>query len=241
MTVNLQKFDTRKTQVINLKKKANIEHQKAQVVFAVDISYSMKNLYDNGTVQDTTERILPLGLAFDVDEAVDLFLFHQGVIEMKEQVTLKNIDGYVPKNIIGKHDYGGTNYAPVLNAILKKYGKFKKGGGFLGLGKSNTPEKLKHPIYVIFVTDGENSDKYETEEALKALSNHGIFVQFVGIGHEKFQFLMKLDDLSGRLIDNANFFKIEDIKKIADDALYALLMTEFPLWLVLARKHGLIE
>lgn len=251
MSVNLSKIDLRKKQVIDLKKKSNILDQKAQVCFAMDISGSMLDLYRNGTVQDVFERILPLGLAFDDDQAVDLFLFHDKSIEVSEQIKIQNIDDFVNKKIMGKYEFGGTNYAPVLKAILQKYGKFKKvekteKTGFLGMFSKKTedtkePDQLDLPVYVVMITDGENSDKREAEEIVREMSAHGIFIQFVGIGSASFNFLMNLDNLSGRKIDNANFFKVDNIKTVSDDKLYSLLMAEFPMWIPLARQHKMIK
>lgn len=63
--------------------------------------------------------------------------------------------------------------------------------------------------------------------------------RFAGGGSE-FAFLEELDDLTGRFVDNANFFAVEDPATIPDDALYELLMGEYPGWLQLARQGGLL-
>ena len=44
----------------------------------------------------------------------------------------------------------------------------------------------------------------------------------------------------GRYIDNANFFSVDDPQIITDDKLYELLMTEYPLWVRLAKNKGLL-
>lgn len=51
-----------------------------------------------------------------------------------------------------------------------------------------------------------------------------------------FSFLANLDDLEGRLIDNANFFAIKDPGSIDNDKLYGLLMNEYPQWLKAAKE-----
>ena len=45
------------------------------------------------------------------------------------------------------------------------------------------------PAYVIFITDGDCSDKEASEVTIKSASDKGIFWQFVGIGHANFNFL----------------------------------------------------
>jgi hypothetical protein len=47
--------------------------------------------------------------------------------------------------------------------------------------------------------------------------------------------------MNGRFIDNANFFKIENLNTKSDDELYSLLLTEYPQYIVEARSKGLIK
>ncbi len=92
---------------------------------------------------------------------------------------------------------------------------------------------------MLFVTDGDNHDPPEAEKAIVQASKSPIFWQFVGIGKGKFSFLEKLDTMSGRFIDNANFFALNDIGSISDDELYKRMLTEFPSWLREARHKKL--
>jgi len=56
-----------------------------------------------------------------------------------------------------------------------------------------------------------------------------------------FPFLEKLDELSGRLIDNANYFAVARPDEHSDDALYDLLMAEYPAWVKLARARSMFR
>ena len=237
MAIDLEKIDLRKKTIIDLKKKAGIEDQKAQVVLALDFSGSMSHLYSDGTVQETVERILPLGLVFDDNKEVDFYLFENGCKKMPNNITLSNLDGYINKKVIGKYMMGGTSYAPVLKTIFEDFSTTK--GGFLGIGGKKT--KMQYPVYIIFITDGENDDKTATEMVIKEMSEYGFFIQFVGIGREYFNFLRKLDDLTGRALDNANFFSISNLAATPDDQLYSDLMKEFPSWVKDARSAGFID
>lgn len=238
MNLNLEKeLDLRKKIVLDLKKTKGLENQKAQVIFALDFSGSMDFLYRNGSVQKLAERILPLGLAFDDNGEVDFYLFESGYKKMPENITLQNVDGYINNKVMNKYIMGGTEYAPVINAIVKDFAA--KSSGFLGFGSK--PAIMDLPVYVIFITDGENSDKSEAEAAIREASKHGIFFQFVGIGREQFQFLTKLDNLSGRNIDNANFFRVENLEAKTDNDLYELLLNEFPSFISEARTKQLIK
>ena len=229
MSINLEKINLQKEKVIDLKKKAGIgSRAQAQVVLALDYSGSMGSLYRNGTVQDTVEKILPFGLAFDDNGEVDTYLFQDRSFKIYEPVTLENVEGYVQKEIYnGKYQMGGTKYSPVLEDIYADF-KPKKSGGVLGFGGTEQP--MDFPVYVIFITDGDNFDKPETEATIRKMSEKGFFIQFIGIGSASFGFLEKLDDLSGRKVDNVNFFKVQDIRSFSDDSLYQGLMAEYPQW-----------
>lgn len=231
-------LDLRKEKVLDLKKTVGLRNQKASVILALDYSGSMNTLYKNGSVQELVERILPLGLAFDDNGEVDFYLFETGVKKMPENITISNVQNYVNKKVIGKYNMGGTEYAPVINKIVADF--TPKKGGLFGIGGSKE-YTFDYPVYVIFITDGENSDKKSAESAIIEASKYGIFFQFVGIGSEQFNFLQKLDNLSNRNIDNANFFKIQNIAAKTDDELYALLLTEFPSFVFDARVKNLIK
>jgi len=257
-------LDLNKKKVLELKKSSGIEWQLAQVVFVVDYSYSMGGLYSNGSVQKVLERLFPVAMAFDDNQSMDFILF-QNDYHVCPEVTPSNVNGYVT-NVALKERYsmGGTSYSPTLREVIlpmvassrkekTSESSIVKTGGFLGLfqkeelkttTKTTTvtdPKKLDTPVYVIFLTDGDCNDKSETYQVVRELSNAGAFIQFIGIGGEEFKTLQKLDDLSGRLIDNADFFPIRDINTISDDELYAKLMNEFPSWVGQAKKAGLIK
>jgi hypothetical protein len=225
-------IDLRKSMVIDLKKKTGLDGQKATVVAVLDVSPSMGNLYSNGSMQSLTERLLALGLAFDDDGKIDMYGFSTGYFKAPD-VSVDGVAGYVNRHIASKIN-GGTNYAPVVNAIKSE---FAKTSGWL-VKKATT---LDYPVFVIFITDGDNNDKPDTVEAITKASQHGIFFQFVGIGKERFSFLEKLDNLTGRNIDNCGFFKVDNLSNITDAKLYESLLVEFPSFVKEARNKGLIK
>jgi hypothetical protein len=253
-------LETRKEKVEELLTKKGKGNQKARVIVALDYSGSMSHLYADGTVQTLVERLLPIGMAMDDDKSIEFYTFENHFVK-RPDVTQSNIKNYVQKNIDGY--MGGTSYAPVLREIAANMGislsgykstspSPKKGGFFSRLlgGQTETAtaeqtvaqgQPFPFPGYVIFITDGETSGHSEIEAVIREMSNYGVFIQFVGIGHESFQFLDRLDNLSGRKIDNANFFKIKDLSTVSDDKLYDLLLTEFPSWINLAKQHKLIQ
>ena len=201
----------------------DIEGQRAQVALVLDISASMNALYQSGAIQRVIERILGLAVTFDDDGRIDLLLFGTHAYQLPP-VTLDEIDGYVERVILAQYKIReATNYAPPLRLLSNKY---------------RTPQPA--PLFVIFLTDGGNADKPASAEAIRELSSQPVFVQFVGIGKEDFPFLHKLDELPGRMIDNAGFMRVNDIDAIKDLELYDRLLNEFPRWLVEARERGLL-
>ncbi len=197
----------------------------ARVVFALDHSGSMRSMYRDGTVQGMLERIFPVAMHFDDNAEMEFYWFDNQYREL-EAVTTANLGDYVQRVILSKNEhFGGTCYAPIMEAIFQRYA---------------LREPMAIPTFVIFITDGSNSDKTATKAVLTEASKYNLFWKFVGIGNETFPFLERLDDLKGRFIDNANFISIADISSIDDQTLYAHLLTEYGDWLALCRQHGLL-
>ena len=194
----------------------SLNGKKARVVFCIDRSGSMWGRYNNGEVQRTVERLFPVALKFDDDGKMECYSFNTKA-ERHPDIDVNNIRGYVDNNI---ECDGGTNYSPVMRAVTKN---------------------ANIPTYVIFITDGDNQDKNASREFIKEISDEPIFWKFIGIGNERFTFLEELDDMNGRVIDNADFVKIENISNISDDELYKLLMQEFSEWWTEAEKKGIIK
>lgn len=88
---------------------------------------------------------------------------------------------------------------------------------------------------------GLNAIKKNIQYNLRDCSDKNIFWQFVGIGNANYGILQKLDNLSGRFIDNAGFFALDDLDKVSDEVLYSRIFSEFPLWLAQARRHDLVN
>lgn len=206
----------------------NLTNQNAQVIIALDLSWSMSMNLRNGNIQETFEKVLPMAIQLDDDGIIDVFPFHDEAFNHNVPFTMENHDRYIQQEILFKYHLAGANYAPVIRKILEKYSQ---------AGKNSDP------VYVLFITDGDCADHQQAESAIKDASSKGIFWQFIGIGENKstFKFLNKLDTLSGRKIDNANFFSINDLSVISDDELYKKLLAEFPFWLKNARQQGVIN
>lgn len=224
----------------------HIAKEVAEVILVLDISGSMKDLYESGEVQKLIERILPIALEFDDNNSVELFLFHDSAYQHGTNITMQNVAGFVKREIMGNYPYGGTSYAPVINMIAGNKPAPKPGFSFSRIfssasSTSSSSTVVKTPKYVIFITDGDNNDKSAAEQAIKDASGMPIFFQFVGIGNSAtFEFLEKLDTMPGRVIDNANFFQANDLDYLSDEDLYNKLLAEFPDWLSKARAANIL-
>lgn len=219
-----KKISLRKDMVISETKKQNISVSKARIVFVLDHSGSMRNMYKDGTVQNILERIFPMAMYFD-DNAEMEFYWFDNIYKELEPVNYSNIDGCVSNIILSQKDhFGGTCYAPVMGEIINRYA---------------IKNSADMPTFVIFITDGSNSDKKASKDMLIKASEYNLFWKFIGIGKEKFEFLEKLDTLDGRLIDNANFISINNLDEISDSQLYSYLLEEYNDWLDLCKKNNI--
>lgn len=242
--VNLEKHvvSLSKT-VVDLSKKNGVDlgDTRAKVVVALDYSGSMCGLYRNNTVQETLNRLVPLGLTFDDNGSIDVYLFESKYRKF-DDLTLDNYSDYV-KEVIDKSGYsmGGTNYAGVIEDIVfgGTHDETVQKKGLFGFGKKTFTTKVTRdaivsddqPTFIIFITDGDNSDKLETDDVIRRSSKENVFIQFVGIGSEKFKYLKKLDELEGRERDNTGFIKLENLRDVSDDMLYEKVLEQFVQWL----------
>ncbi len=217
--------------LISLTKTAKISLQKqnliginAKVVLVLDISKSMNPLYKNGTVQKTIERLLALAINFDSEKQIDAYVFGTEAHQLNA-ITEQDINNYVTREITAKHKINqATYYAKAVELIQANY-----------YGKRNLP------VFVIFITDGDATDKTATKAWLQQISKEPIFWQFIGIGKEQFTFLESLESLSGRTINNAAFLKIDNLDTIPESELYDNLLKKYPNWLTLMRQKKIIS
>lgn len=222
---SLQQLNLRKQAISSLcLEKNELNGLVARVCMVMDISGSMDTLYKKGKVQEVVERLLPVAMQFDDNGVMEAWVFSNNAYRIPD-ISLDNYYGYINENrLTKKYDMGGTEYAPVVKDVIRKYVK---------------EEPANIPTLVLFITDGDNSDKIETTRAMIEASRYPIFWQFVGIGNSRFSYLEELDEMQGRFIDNANFFSVNDLDIISDDELYKRLLSEYPDWITKAKQVGL--
>lgn len=227
-----------KTAGVSLAKRGMEEHT-AKVALVLDISLSMTPIYRSGAVQRLLERILALGLRFDDDGEVDVFLFGEHV-HQPPGLRLEGYQQYVGNLVNHYRLEGYTMYGSAMQAVRQHY--------FGATRQRSEPLTQSIPVYVMFVTDGAPSDKAVATKAIKGASYEPVFWQFIGIGPEgsrEFDYLRRLDDLDDRYIDNADFFSVSadelvGRRPVSDEDLFSRLMQEYPSYLRQANAQRLL-
>ncbi|MGM9998506.1 MAG: VWA domain-containing protein [Candidatus Bruticola sp.] len=212
-----------KTLTVSLKKN-NLEECKAKVALVLDMSGSMQYRYKSGAVQEVVNRVVPIAVQFDDDGQFDCWFFGD-LYKKVPVVTLKNYKQTVPEDwpsLMKKLGYMNNEPAVMID-VVKHF------------------KNSREPVYVIFVSDGGITSTEEIQSILIKTSKLPIFWQFVGIGGSRYGVLEKLDTMSGRFVDNANFFALDDLKQISDAELYDRLLKEFPVWLKEIKRLNIIR
>lgn len=240
-----------KQAAVSLAKRGLTDHT-ARVALCLDISGSMSGLYRSGKIQALCERVLALGLRFDDNEQVDVFLFGANTHDVGE-LGMHNVGAFLG-NVLRQYPLeGGTMYGAAMRMIRRQYFGFD--------GPRQQPVSAQQPVYVMFVTDGATMDHQVTIEQIQSSAFEPIFWQFMAIGNSPkavdaapnqkrgflqrlltsdFSFLENLDNMPGRFLDNANFFAVNDPANVPDEMLFDLMMAEYPGWLGQARHAGLL-
>lgn len=212
---------------ISLEKK-NLTQLKAKVAVVLDVSGSMNGQYSRGRVQEVLNRLLPIAVAFDLDGELDVFGFGAKPVQLSP-VTLSNYTDFI--NI----DHGGwrrwevgarVNDEPRAMRMVMDY--YSRSGD-------------KTPVYIMFLSDGGVHENRAITQLMVEAASQPFFWQFVGLGGSSYGILEKLDDMPGRVVDNCNFFAVDDLHDLTEEALYDKLMDEFPSWLQEARAKRIID
>ena len=215
--------------MVNLIKQAAVSLEKRglaearyRVKLVLDISASMTGEFRSGAVNELVRRALALATRLDDDGQVDVYLFGLQA-QRRGKVSLDNVNDFVPGLKFGFE--GGTNYVPVMKMVRD----------------DSRAEQSADPVLVLFITDGATSNRPAAEREMLDASSEPIFWKFMGIeaGRVDFEFLEKLDDMPGRVVDNADFFKVRSPISLPDAELFELLVNELDSWDRDSRKAGL--
>jgi len=220
--------------LVNLAKKAQVSLEKkqltsvkARVALVLDASGSMNGQYSKGRVQEVVNRLMPLAVHFDDDGAIDCWAFARHGVKLSP-ISLANHQHFIDTDSGGWRRWKVgpriNNEPEVMEQVIAHYE-----------GSSD-----RTPVYVMFISDGGVGEDRKISKLMVRAAELPIFWQFVGIGGRNYGILEKLDDMSGRIVDNCNFFALDDLHDISEEQLYDRLMEEFPGWLKAARTKGIL-
>lgn len=222
---------------IVLAKRGLLAAPKTRVGVAVDVSGSARPFYRNGQMQETLDRLLAVATKFDDNGELDAWAFDNNVVVLPT-ITAEDEGTYVADKLVPAVDgmWGGTSYAPTLEAAMKFYfgdSIASKVTGFFGSlfdKKQSTPTPTSNePAMLLFITDGENNDRTDAANVLRqAAANSPMYFNMVGIGPERqFGFLKDMADE----LPNVGFVSMSTLE-MTDEELYERVVSqEFVDWI----------
>ncbi|MEW2636437.1 VWA domain-containing protein [Streptomyces sp. NPDC048389] len=200
--------------------KHGLTHQQMAVYLVLDHSGSMRRFYADGSVQRLAEQSLALSTRLDDDGTVPVVFFASGA-QQPMPVSLVNYSGVIDREH-PRMPWGTTNYVAAMRQVADHY----------------RDSGASDPALVLFQTDGEPDDRGAVEAELRHLSKLPLFWSFIGFGG-RVSFLERLDDLTGRMVDNAAFFHARDPYQVSDAELLDGVTREIPAWLHAAAAAGI--
>lgn len=213
---------------LNLAKRQVPTDIKIAVKAVIDVSGSMRHFFDDGTMQELFDRLIPVGMRFDDNQSLEAFAFSDTVKKVSD-IRVADFGSYVSKFLSEARRgplWGGTKYSQALEAVLEDLNPKKTWGQMFGLGK---PQAIK-PSYIKFITDGDTmGDQDATERLLEKLGNFKCYVQLIGIGHGS-----SFGDLQmwAKEFDHVGFVTFPDLENTSDQQMYEqLLSVEFCNWI----------
>ncbi|MFK0047904.1 VWA domain-containing protein [Streptomyces sp. NPDC090741] len=201
--------------------KHGLEDQQAAVYLVLDRSGSMRQFYEDGTVQYLAEQVLGLSRNLDDDGTVPVVFFSTD-IDGTTEVSVSDYAGRIQAKHKALGHMGRTYYDRAMDYVIK-------------LHHASDAAAKGIPALVVFQSDGNPDNRTLTENILRTASEEeDIFWAFVGYG-TNVSFLTKLDRLEGRRVDNASHFHALDPRTVADEALYDGITGQFKSWLQATR------
>ena len=206
---------------LNLEKRQVPTGIKIAVKQVIDVSGSIKHYFNDGTMQELTDRLLPVAMRFDDNQSLETYAFGSDIAKL-DDVVVSDFGNYIDRKFLRQVPnsvlWTGTKYAKALQMVYDDINPKRTFGSFFG----KKPE-IK-PSFVEFITDGDTQgDEYETERVLEKLGNFKCYVQLIGVGRgSSFRFLRDMADQFGHV----GFVTFPDLDRVSDEDMYAQLLGE---------------
>lgn len=236
LALNMQKSQASLS--LQLQKAGLITPPLVDLTVIMDVSGSFEDEHEDGITTELMARLVPWGMTFDPDKKLDVITFSDGPrhVTRTAPITEDNYNNYVKNHIMDKVPgwCGGTDYSYAIEASLEDSGWLNntaKKAGFLGklFGAKDSPVREKKRSLVVFITDGDNTDKQRTRDVLRASEERqdAVYFLFIGVanGGGFFPFLESIGDEFG----NTGFVKIGNLREFVDmddDKLNKVLLGE---------------
>ncbi|WP_203996910.1 vWA domain-containing protein [Virgisporangium aurantiacum] len=219
---------------------------RARVFLVLDASGSLEHAYHDGTVARVVERLAAVGAQLTPDGVLAAWIFASTMTRLPD-LTVADLPEWTRRYVRpGRIQDFAADPVP----MFRPDGTLD--GEALGYGNEE-PKVMKDvvrtvaalppgpPVLVLFLSDGGVSRSQQIESILRKSADRPMFWQFVGVDGANYGVLERLDALTGRRVDNAGFFAVDDIDTLTDADLYARLLSEFPTWIRAARSVGVIR
>lgn len=200
--------------------KRGLDGIRAEAVMLLDHSGSMVRDYENGTVQKLVERALGFALQIDADGTIPVIRFDSNIHDAID-VNLNNYADIARTKLYQRSRMGSTDLARALGEVFKM------------------AKKTDKPLFVIVITDGAPDSQTAATEMVRKLAAYPVFLKFIAI--QPIAYLQTLDDMGGRVIDNADSKFIDDPAGMADLAFSDALVDEWDTWITAAQSAGILQ
>lgn len=212
---------------LNLSKKIKKIPTDLNVQLALDVSGSMQYSFRSGDVLTLLERIFSVCNILDEDKQITIHYFSTYVypaLNFSVEQDYENISSIV-RTALNAPYWEGTNFAGVLGQILKTFVvKTPQDEGMFGFltnvfKKSAQPKDQKNLI--LFITDGENGDKANTDKKLKEFAKiPNTYIQFIDVGSHNESLAKYAEEL-----DFVGYSRMASFSNQTDDAVLDSLLT----------------
>ncbi|MFF8772666.1 VWA domain-containing protein [Kitasatospora sp. NPDC015120] len=240
-----ERLSLRKRQVAVSLEKHGAAGMVARVVLVLDASGSMSALYARGVVADVVERMVAVAAQLDDDGTMQAWTFASNPARLPD-LRVGDLPEWLQHVRVGQ--------LAGLFGRRRRAGRLPDGQvDMKAVGVGNEEQKViaevrehvrRHPAgaptLVLFFSDGGVYRNAEIERELRASVEEPVFWQFVGLGRSDYGVLQRFDELPGRRVDNVGFFSVDDISTLPDPELYDRLLSQFPRWVVAARRAGIL-
>jgi len=200
--------------------KRGLDGIRAQAVMLLDHSGSMDADYRSGTVQQLVERALGFALQIDADGTIPVVRFDSRVWDAHD-VDMHNYRDVASRVLYQRNQMGSTNLTAALRTLI------------------NHARTADAPIFAIVITDGEPDDRRSATAAVVELAGYPVFLKFLAI--RPVSYLQELDDMDGRLIDNADAKYIADPSGMTDLAFADAMADEWDTWIAAAQAARILS